>query len=166
MASNKTGISNTAAGASALQAVTSGSYNSGLWRSGAQLRNNRRQQHGGRFCSGLTDQTGAYNTFIGANADASGTNLPTPRRSEPEPSISESNAIVLGGIGQTAVNVGIGSSNPGHTLEVVDRGVGGAGIWMLSNTAGNNAIEGIQSATSGLSNGGYFVTSSSWALAS
>jgi trimeric autotransporter adhesin len=160
LASNQTGINNTASGASALESLISGSYNSAF---GVQALNFEATGGGNTavgYAAGYTDQSGANNTFIGANADTSSANLTHATAIGAGAIVGESNAIVLGGIGQTAVSVGIGSSNPGHTLEVVDRGIGGAGVWVLSITAGDNAVEGIQSATSGLSNGGYFETSS------
>jgi hypothetical protein len=161
LVSNKTGINNTATGASALESATSGSYNSAFGVQALNFETTGGSNTAVGYAAGYTDQTGANNTFIGANADASTTNLTHATAIGAGAIVGESNAIVLGGIGQTAVSVGIGSSNPGHTVEVVDRGIGGAGVWVLSTTAGDNAIEGVQSATSGLSNGGYFYTDSS-----
>ena len=72
--------------------------------------------------------------------------------------LSESGAIVLGGISPNASNVGIGTSAPGYTLEVDDHGSGKAGIAALSDIPGDNAIIGEQGANTGGSNGGYFST--------
>jgi len=61
--------------------------------------------------------TGTYNTAIGYNASA-GTNLTNATAIGANAVVSESNALVLGGTGANAVNVGIGLPNPGVTLDV------------------------------------------------
>jgi hypothetical protein len=75
--------------------------------------------------------------------------------------VGESNAIVLGPAGSGAPAVGIGTSVPTHTLDVVDRGIGGAAIYASSSIATDSAVLGISTATvdSG-SNGGFFQSSS------
>jgi hypothetical protein len=97
--------------------------------------------------------------LIGANADVGKTNLTHATAIGAGAIVSESNAIVLGGINPDAVNVGIGTSAPGYSLEVDDHGTAGAAIFASTDFANHNAIIG-SSAGSG-SNGGYFVTSDS-----
>jgi trimeric autotransporter adhesin len=118
LASNKTGINNTATGASALQAATSASYNSafGVQALNFELTGGSNTAVG--YASGFTDQSGAFNTFIGANADASTTNLTHATAIGAGAIVGESNAIVLGGTGQSAVNVGIGTTTPISALEL------------------------------------------------
>ena len=65
----------------------------------------------------LNNTTGSYNTAIGYGADA-GTGLTNATAIGAYAAITESNALVLGGTGANAVNVGIGLTNPGVTLDV------------------------------------------------
>lgn len=65
----------------------------------------------------LNNITGTYNTALGYGADA-GNGLTNATAIGANAIVSESNALVLGGTGANAVNVGIGLPNPGVTLDV------------------------------------------------
>jgi Chaperone of endosialidase len=65
----------------------------------------------------LNNVTGNYNTAIGYHADA-GNGFTNATAIGAYSNVAESNALVLGGTGANAVNVGIGLSNPAVTLDV------------------------------------------------
>ncbi|MEM9930372.1 MAG: hypothetical protein AAF840_11175, partial [Bacteroidota bacterium] len=85
--------------------------------------------------SGLNNTTGSNNLFIGRNAGVENTigsnNLAMGYQAGPttgelsnagaigyQARVSQSNSLVLGGTGVNAVNVGIGTTAPEHTLDV------------------------------------------------
>jgi trimeric autotransporter adhesin len=158
LAGNQTGTNNTASGASALGSATAANYDTAYGVQALEFETTGGSNTAIGYASGFTEQTGAFNTFIGANADASTGNLTHATAIGAGAIVGESNAIVLGGINPNASNVGIGTSKPGYSLEVDDHGSGKAGIGALSDIAGDNAIVGLQGASSGGSNGGYFST--------
>jgi len=163
LASNKTGISNTAAGASAMESATSGSFNSafGVQALNFELTGGSNTAVG--YASGFTDQSGAFNTFIGANADTSTTNLTHATAIGAGAIVGESNAIVLGGTGQSAVSVGIGTQTPISALEL-SSGINTTALsaapspsLTLTNTAGgSNARVSIDFNTSARSSAGTY----------
>lgn len=67
------------------------------------------------FASGNTLSTGSNNTFLGSNADAGSSNLSNATAIGSNAVVNSSNSLVLG----SSVNVGIGSSAPGQTLDVI-----------------------------------------------
>jgi hypothetical protein len=159
LVSNTSGVNNTAAGASALESATTGSYNTAFGVQALNFEATGGSDSAIGYAAGYSDETGSFNTFIGANADASKSNLTHATAIGAGAIVGESNAIVLGGINPNAVNVGIGTSLPGYTLEVDDHGTAGAAIAGLTDFANHNAIFGSSSGSG--SNGGYFVTSDS-----
>jgi hypothetical protein len=66
--------------------------------------------------SGLTDSVG--NTLIGSNANAGADSLTNATAIGYNAVVSASNALVLGGTGGSAVNVGIGTTTPGSILSI------------------------------------------------
>jgi hypothetical protein len=146
LSDNTTGNYNTASGGSALTSNTTGSYNTA-----------------GGEASGFTVDsssiTGSFNTFLGfasslttgtfSNATAIGSNAV----------VSESNALVLGSFaaspmcklnGCSNTNVGIGTSAPGHLLDVAgtvafDSSGLNNGTNFIDLTFGLNAGEGMSS---------------------
>ena len=73
------------------------------------------------FRSGYNAPTGSFTTFIGTNADALNPNLNVAKSIAIgyNAKASGSNMCVLGGTGIDAVKVGIGTTSPVNTLEVV-----------------------------------------------
>ena len=99
--SNNTGYSNTALGAQALYDNVGGVYNTAT---GANALYN--------------NTTGNYNTALGYQAGPSTGALTNSTAIGANASVSESNALVLGGTGANAVSVGIGTASPQFTLDV------------------------------------------------
>ncbi|HEY0704234.1 MAG TPA: hypothetical protein VGD60_15795 [Candidatus Acidoferrales bacterium] len=160
LASLTTGMNNTATGASALEADSSGGYNTAVGEQALEFTSTADNNVAVGAFAGSANETGSSNIFIGANAQPASAGLTNAVVIGANAYVGTSNSIVLGGIPPYESKVGIGSSSPGHTLEVIDGGTGGAGVWVLSTVSGDNAIEGVQSATGGESNGGYFYTDS------
>ena len=120
---NTTGASNTAVGFGSLNVNSSGNNNTGLGLYAG-------------FTTGFVPTTGNNNTFIGANSGVgtqTGLNYATAIGAGA--TVTESNALVLGGTGPAAVNVGIGTSTPNNPLEVV-------GNWQGGNIGGALRITG------------------------
>ncbi len=140
---NTTGSQNVGVGVAALVSNTTGGYNVGIG-----------------YGSGAVSATGSGNTFLGSNTRATdGINNSTAIGTGA--SVTESNAIVLGYTGSPRPAVGIGTTAPSHTLDVIDRGTGGAAIYASSSFVADTAVFGISTATSESgSNGGFFQTSS------
>jgi hypothetical protein len=101
---NDTGYSNTAIGAQALYNNTGGVYNTAI--GSGSLYNN----------AGSTT-TGDYNTALGYASGPTTANLSNTTAIGANASVSESNALVLGGTGANAVKVGIGTAAPAYTLD-------------------------------------------------
>ena len=91
----------TAVGDYALDANTSGQDNTALG-----------------YNSGAANTTGSLNTFLGYNANPGSNGLSNAIAIGANAVVSESNALVLGGTGTTAVSVGIGTATPAYTLDV------------------------------------------------
>lgn len=70
------------------------------------------------FNAGISNTTGSENTFIGANADATDDALINATAIGSNATVSTSNTLVLG---STGVNVGIGTSAPTTTLDVIGK---------------------------------------------
>jgi trimeric autotransporter adhesin len=152
------GFNNTAIGSETLVATTSGSYNTAIGEQALEFTTTGGSNVAIGYFAGNGNTTGASNVFIGSNAGPNVGNLNNAVAIGSGATVSESGAIVLGGINPNASNVGIGTSAPGYSLEVDDHGSGKAGIAALSDIPGDNAIIGEQGANTGGSNGGYFTT--------
>jgi hypothetical protein len=102
--SNTTGINNTASGSAALYANTTGHYNTASGESAL-----------------FYNTSGLFNTALGYHAgpDSKSPNLNNATAIGAFATVSESNALVLGGTGSNAVNVGIGTAAPTEPLDVV-----------------------------------------------
>jgi hypothetical protein len=108
------GESNTAVGFYSLQDNTTGQSNTGL---GA----------GAGYVNDLTHMTGSFNTALGSGSLFSTGTLTNATAVGANALVSESNALVLG----YNANVGIGTSTPGHLLDV-------AGFVAFDSTGQNN----------------------------
>jgi trimeric autotransporter adhesin len=123
-----TGTFNSALGWDALGGATTGSNNVGV---GIQ--------------TGSTNATGFGNTLLGALADTTVDGLSNATAIGQEAKVGASNALVLGGIGSNAVNVGIGTPTPQSMLELnsavssVGNRVPPEPAVTLTNTAGGAA---------------------------
>jgi hypothetical protein len=175
---NVSGYNNVAIGTSALQANTSGNYNVAVGTASGQsittgqyntsigeeslLQNSTGTENVAiGYSAGYTNTTGNFNTFLGPETDASAANLTAATAIGAGAVVGESNAVVIGSSGIGAPAVGIGTRTPSHTLDVVDRGSGTAAIYSSSLYAGDTAVYGISTATTGSgSNGGFFSSAS------
>jgi hypothetical protein len=126
LAFNTSGGNNTANGLAALVQNTTGNSNSAIG-SGALALNTTGfsntavgQDAGVTATSANANTTGSSNTFIGFSAGpGTSTQLTNATAIGANAIVSESNAVVLGGTGASAVDVGIGTTTPGQTLDVV-----------------------------------------------
>jgi len=97
--------------------------------------------------AGQTNVTGKGNTFAGYLADASADNLANATAIGANALVSASNSLVLGSINGVngagaSVKVGIGTSSPAHTLDVVgDINISGCYLFSGSGTYGNCASD-------------------------
>jgi hypothetical protein len=117
---NTTGGGNTATGNNALQDNTTGTANTASG-GGALLHNTTGQLNAAFGEAALQyNATGNNNTALGYNAgpDQNSTSLTNSTAIGANAVVSESNALVLGGTGSNAVNVGIGTATPASTLDV------------------------------------------------
>ena len=191
--SNQTGNSNTAFGALALQSLSTGSSNTAvgfntLAGTSGDGSGNGYGNTGIGYEALLQNGTGSYNTAIGvlalygygsantavgagAGPPYSSTSIYNSTAIGAFASVTESNALVLGGItginGCTTANncasvsVGIGTTAPAATLDVRDNGNGNNTISAISASTSSSAVYGSNTATSGVAaNGGYFITAS------
>jgi len=123
---NTTGSNNTGAGFDALVSNTAGNNNSAF---GTGALGNTNPSDGGVIqgnnntamgaSAGATNVTGSNDSFLGYASDASVNSLTNGTAIGAYAVVGESNALVLGGTGANAVNVGIGTSTPSQVLEVV-----------------------------------------------
>ena len=102
---NNNGSNNTATGMSALSDNSTGSYNTA----------------NGYEALGI-NTTGSNNTALGYAANVGSGSLTNATAIGANSLVSESNALVLGGTGSNAVNVGIGTTTPAYTLDVQGTG--------------------------------------------
>lgn len=131
------GVQNTAMGSNALRANTTGFQNTAIG-----------YQAGYTTIPANANTSGSNNTFIGANA---GPGSPTQRTKAVaigyNAKVDADNALVLGGTGADAVNVGIGTPFPANKLDVI--GPGNIAAQVTSTNAISSVNIMTQSATGG-----------------
>ena len=125
-------LGNTAIGAKALFSNSSGAGNTVFgFRAGSTMPS-------------LANTSGSNNTYVGRSTGSGATTqLSNAGAIGANAAVSVSNAIVLGGVGAQAVNVGVGTSSPTSPLHVV-------GIPVFSNNAA--------AVTGGLTSGAFYRT--------
>jgi hypothetical protein len=122
-AGNTTASYNSAFGHMTLKATSTGAANSAFGSSalGANITGYSNSAFGAS--AGANNVSGANNTFVGASAgpDAASSALTYAAAIGAGAVVSQSNSLVLGGVNGTAsaVSVGIGTSTPNTTLQVV-----------------------------------------------
>jgi|HubBroStandDraft_1064217.scaffolds.fasta_scaffold01331_2 hypothetical protein len=118
---NTTGSQNTASGYQSLVQNTTGGDNTA---SGYQsLLNNNGSNNSAYGVSALSgNTTGSNNTGLGYLANVGSSGLSNATAIGANAIVSASNALVLGGTGSSAVNVGIGTATPAFTLDVQGTG--------------------------------------------
>ncbi|MGO9272412.1 MAG: beta strand repeat-containing protein, partial [Terriglobia bacterium] len=113
--SNTTGGPNTASGYQALYSNTTSCCNTATGYQALYSSTAEANTAAGSLAL-HSNTTGAFNTALGANADVGSGDLSNATAIGAGAIVSASNALVLGNGG---VNVGIGTSTPAHTLDVV-----------------------------------------------
>ncbi|MGH7239732.1 MAG: beta strand repeat-containing protein, partial [Candidatus Saccharimonadales bacterium] len=146
---NTTGIQNTASGAGALQINITGSQNtaSGYGALGSNTTGGENTAVGAGAL--LTNTTGYANTALGYGANVASASLINATAIGANANVGESNALILGGTGTNAVNVGIGTSTPNNALSVVGNiaasgtitGGVGSPDYAENITASNSSVE-------------------------
>jgi len=131
---NTTGEANTAVGSSALVANTTGSENTAIG-----------------LAAGEFNVSGSFNTFVGYNAGIpfSGT-FSNATAIGANSTVNESNALILGGTGTSAVSVGIGTASPyfDYGLTVTTGGQNGSiNGGVVVNASGGNLYLGMTNGT-------------------
>jgi trimeric autotransporter adhesin len=114
-----TGTSNVGIGTGALVGSTTANFNTAVG-DGVMLANTTggfNTAMGGS--TGVVNTTGSYNTLIGYGADVTVNNLNKATAIGYNAKVGASNAMVLGGTGGDAVSVGIGTTSPIATMDVV-----------------------------------------------
>jgi trimeric autotransporter adhesin len=125
--SNTEGNGNVAVGVSSLQNNIEGYNNTGIGVN-ALLKNTTGYENTAigvlagttnALNSTVANTTGRFNTFVGGYAGVGSNNLYNATAIGYAAMVSNSNSLVLGGTGDFAVNVGIGTTSPSQTLDVV-----------------------------------------------
>jgi hypothetical protein len=156
---NISGDANVAVGTTALPKATTANQNTAVGYIALEQLTTGGSNVAIGYATGEGLTTGSGNTLIGSNTNVGPATMNSTAIGI-NASATADNVIVLGATGANAPAVGIGTSAPGHTLDVVDSGLGGAAIFASSNVAYDSAIYGWNTATTGVSNGGYFTTAS------
>ncbi len=118
--SNTTGIGNTAQGVFALLSNSTGTSNAAV---GMESLKNNNTGYGNTATGNqalITNTTGSYNTAVGYNANVAAQGLTNATAIGANAVVGKSNSIVLGGTGDYAVNVGIGTTTPEVSLDVAN----------------------------------------------
>jgi trimeric autotransporter adhesin len=157
---NTNGDYNTAVGEQVLSNNTAGSFNTAIGADSLYQNTTGNGNTAVGFNAGDGNTTGVANTFLGYGADANQAGLEYATAIGYGAIVGSSYSIVLGGTGTNADGVGIGTLTPYHTLDVIDRGSFSYGIFATSAYNGDTAIYGVNTSTTGLSNGGRFVSNS------
>jgi hypothetical protein len=110
---NSTDSDNTAVGGEALSGITTGTNNTALGYNAGNATD-------------LSPTSGSNNTFVGASSGpGTQTTLNNATAIGANAIVGESNALVLGGTGQNAVRVGIGTATPANVFTIA-QGAGSA----------------------------------------
>jgi trimeric autotransporter adhesin len=134
---NTTGISNCGLSAWAMSVNTTGSENSAVGY-GALGQNTTGNRNTGMGAWALfTNRNGTGNTGLGYGADVADSNLTNATAIGAYAIAGQSNSIVLGGTGNKAVKVGIGTTTPNFTLDIntSNSNADGIGIINLDTTS-------------------------------
>jgi hypothetical protein len=116
---NTTGGGNTATGSLALQANTTGGANTASGNN-ALFNNTTGSNNTASGNNALgNNSTGSNNTAVGSGADVGSGALTNATAIGANAVVGQSNAVVLGGTGGNAVSVGVGTTTPQSTLQVV-----------------------------------------------
>jgi uncharacterized protein YigA (DUF484 family) len=117
---NTTGSANTADGVSALFVSTVGSFNTAAGNSALGANTTGSNNTASGSLALFYNTTGSNNTALGVNAgpDSAHPNLTNATAIGANAVVTANNALVLGGTGSNAVNVGIGTTAPASTLDV------------------------------------------------
>ncbi len=120
LTANTTGGGNTAAGKASLGESTTGDFNTALGLQALEFNKTGTGNTAAGMSALIYNSTGSYNTALGYNAgpDQNSTNLTNATAIGANAVVSANNALVLGGTGPNAVNVGIGTSTPQYSLDV------------------------------------------------
>ena len=140
---NTTGSLNTAIGSATLNQNIGGSYNTATGNTALNLNTSGSFNTAVGNLALYYNVTGSSNTALGVGAgpDSKSTNLSNSTAIGANAVVSESNALILGGTGANAVNVGIGTATPRSVLEADVVGAGGklGPTITLTNTAGGTS---------------------------
>jgi hypothetical protein len=113
---NTTGLSNTAIGSNAMVANLGGANNTALGYGALKANTTGASNTALGAAAGVTNTTGADNTFIGNGADVTANNLNNATAIGYNAKAAVSNSLILGALGSSAPNVGVGvntfSANP------------------------------------------------------
>jgi len=124
LSSNSIGSYNTALGASALAANTTGGSNVAVGQTALFKSTAGNYKTGVGFQAGYNDSLGSNNTYVGFQADQ-GVGIDTALTNATaigfEAKVNTNNSLILGGTGAHAVSVGIGTSSPTATLDVIGK---------------------------------------------
>jgi hypothetical protein len=147
---NTTGSANSAVGLQALYDDTTG-YNNTAVGSGALFVNATGNENTAiGVGAGENNTSGSSNTFVGYFAEPSTSNLSNATAIGAGSTVNESNALILGGTGSSAVTVGIGTASPytDYALDVdttASNGVINGGV--VVNASGGNLYLGMTNGT-------------------
>jgi len=121
---NTTGFNNTAEGNVALVGNTTGYMNTGIGNGALYYNSTGAYNTAVGGSSLFYNSTGSSNTAIGYSAgpDNNSTNLTNTTAIGYNATVSENNALVLGGSGVYAVRVGIGTATPTNVFTIVQNG--------------------------------------------
>ena len=118
LVNNTTGGSNTACGIYALQSNISGNGNTGVGNWALQANTTGSNNVGVGSFVAIQNSTGSNNTFLGSNTDVTINNLTNATAIGYNAKVGQSNALILGGTGSDAVNVGIGTTIPNEKFTI------------------------------------------------
>ena len=145
-----TSSQNTAVGAFALNADDMGAANTAIGDSALDRNTEGNDNTGLGLAAGRSSRTGSNNTFLGYFADVATDPVSNAGAIGSNALVGESNAMILGGTGQNAVSVGIGTATPytdyAMTLDTtVSNGTISGGV--VVNASGGNLYLGMTNGT-------------------